>query len=117
MESFSSIEEIKGTLYKLGKKYNLKIKNLDYTDITLKARLTVNKETYIQVYFNMQKDKFLLALIQNNKRIYGFDKLENDCHEHPFENPEEHINTPCGEMSIEKFILKIKHYLQEKSSW
>ena len=115
MENFSSAEEIRQKLEEIAKKHGLKLRDIDATDVTLKARLIFGKSSYIQVYFNIKKNKFLLALIQNNQRIYGFDRLDENCHEHPFGNPKVHREVPCSEMDIEKFISKVKKFFKGNS--
>jgi hypothetical protein len=115
VENFSSTEEIRQKLEEIAKKYGLKLQDIDATDVTPKARLTSGKSSYVQVYFNIRKNKFLLALIQNNQRIYGFDRLDENCHEHPFDNPKVHREVPCSEMDIEKIFFKVKKLLKGNS--
>ena len=112
MENFSSVEEIRQKLEEIAKKHGLKLRDIDVTDVTLKARLIFGESSYIQVYFNIKKNKFLLALIQNNQRVYGFDRLDENCHEHPLDNPKSHREVPCSEMNLEKFIFRITKFLE-----
>ena len=45
------------------------------------------------------------ALIQNSKRIFGYDNLK-EWHYHPYENPSEHIL--CDKPSIGKIISDMR---------
>jgi len=115
MEEFSSIGQVVRKVMVLSQKYGLRISHQDTTLYTFKARLYINEDSYVQIYYNVRKNKFLLALVKNNNRVYGFDKLDEDCHEHPPENPREHLNRPCPEMNLEKFISKAIKLVKEQS--
>jgi len=115
VENFSSITEIILLLNELEQKFGFVIDALDFTGVTFKARLVIEKDVFIQVYFNIKREKFLLALIQDDRRVYGFDKLGEKCHEHPQKEPEKHVEKPCSEMTLEKFIFKAIQIVKEQS--
>ncbi len=106
MENFTSITEVSQKVKELSKKFDLYITYSDYTDVTHKARINFRNydRAYIQIYFNVKKDKFLLVLVKDKERIFGFDKLDNQCHEHPLDDQTSHKQTPCKGMDLEKFI-------------
>lgn len=60
----------------------------------LKGRVILNKNRFLQVYFNEVTETIAFALIENDLRIWGidFDKIRG-WHLHPLKNPECHINT------------------------
>ena len=102
MENFSSITEIILLLNELEQKFGFVIDALDFTGVTFKARFVIEKDVFIQVYFNI-------------KRVYGFDKLGEKCHEHPQKELEKHVEKPCSEMTLEKFIFKAIQIVKEQS--
>jgi hypothetical protein len=60
----------------------------------VKGRVSLQKNRFLQVYFNEITGTLAFALIEEDRRIWGidFDNLR-DWHFHPLENPEHHVNT------------------------
>lgn len=105
------IEKILTEIHEITSKYKLEIFYIDFTDITLLARIGLTSEVFIQIYINIKKQKTNLALIVSGIRIYGVDKEGGFYHEHPFSHPELHQETkPIG---IEEFVIKSLDYLKE----
>ncbi len=103
-KSFITTEQIK-------KEVNLEIKTRMLTILDeeinpdiYSVRVKISENCSIQPYFNTEKKKFLMAVIKGKARIYGFGRLDEDCHEHPVENPEKHIKKPCNEINLAKFL-------------
>jgi len=115
MENFVSPEQVAERVMEIARRFNLKVSSQDTTLHTYKARVEISRESFVQIYYNTRKNKFLLALVKHNKRLFGFDKLDEKCHEHPEKEPEKHIEKPCSEMNLEKFILKAIKLVKEQS--
>lgn len=98
------IEDIILTVQDVSERYGLKLLSIDFTDITLIARIGFSLTMFIQIYVNTKKDKLNMSLVVADERIYGIDKEGGFYHEHPFRNPSLHIET--GQISIEDFVIK-----------
>lgn len=95
--------EIKTSLKKHFKKY--KIEFLIKTPKSIKANIHLEGNLFIALRFNARNGRMDFALIQNNKRIFGYDNLKR-WHYYPYENPSEHII--CDKPSVDKIISDIK---------
>lgn len=82
-----------------------KIEFLLRTPKSLKANIYLTESQFIALRYNARNERIDIALIQGNKRIFGYDNLK-EWHYHPFENPDEHI--PCGKPSIDKIFSDIR---------
>ena len=105
------IEEITQTVQDVSERYGLKLLYIDFTDITLIARISVTFEIFMHIYANTKKDKLNLSLVVSEERIYGIDKEGGFYHEHPFRNPSHHIETK--QMDIEDFVIKSLEILKK----
>ena len=92
------------TIGNIADKYGLKLPALDSTDVTVMARIEIVPGIIIQAYRNIEKNKINLALISGNNRIYGIDSEGDLLHEHPVENPLDHVFLD-KRPDIEGFIL------------
>jgi len=86
---------------------------VDVTESTVKIKIYVQKDLYVQLYSNLSKVKLNLTLIHGNKRIYGEDSEGGIRHIHPFENPDEHTVTE-GVAAIVPFLAQVQLYLERK---
>jgi len=80
----------------------------------LKYKIWLNKEIYIQIYYNEVASTTAYALIWGNRRIFGidYDKIRG-WHEHPLENPDEH--RPCKQTKLTEFLEKVEKNLQKNT--
>ena len=69
------IEKALSEIDRLCKKFNLRVFLCDVTNITAIIRFGLEIDVFIQVYINVQKKKFNLALIVKDERLYGFDSV------------------------------------------
>jgi hypothetical protein len=76
-----------------------------------KARIAIESNIFIEVFFNAETHKYSFALIKNDERIYGIDNTRG-WHIHPFENSTSH--SPTEETTFSQFIQVIK---QTKDKW
>lgn len=75
---------------------------LDKTDATLKVRIYIERELYIQLYANAEKRKLNLALVHHNQRIYGEDS-------EGFDDPDKHVPI-VEQIPLEAFLAKVQQY-------
>jgi len=80
----------------------------DYTIVRLthlSLRISIDKETFVDVYFNEETQRTDYALIHKGERVYGMDNLKG-WHYHPFRAVEQHL--PCPEPSVQEVFEKMK---------
>ncbi len=84
---------------------------------TVKVRLTVSENLYIDLYFNQRYGTTNYALILENERIYGRDCYDGKWHLHPYEDPSKHVASENGKgsLSIEDFVNEVEEILTKLS--
>ena len=90
-------------------RYGLRILYLDFTDVTVLARIGLSDEVFVQLYVNVRKQKKSFALIVAGDRVYGIDNEAGNYHEHPFDDPSSHIG--AEEITFDTFVGNSLHYL------
>jgi hypothetical protein len=88
-----------------------RIESQERRGVVCEARVHIDEETFIEVYFNAITGKKSFALISNGKRITGYDNYKF-WHFHPPGAPSEHI--PCDEPPVNSVILRFKDILDKK---
>lgn len=63
---------------------------------TLKARIFIKPELFLQIYRNDRFETTNFVLILGRNRIYGRDEIAGAWHRHPVDNPEAHDETEEG---------------------
>ena len=88
---------------------------VDVTDVSVKYRLIIEKDFYIQIYINIRNGTTGFVLILHGQRIYGRDSEDWKWHQHPFENPDTHDFSPEGsrKVSLEEFLWEVQDILEE----
>ena len=84
---------------------------VDITQATVKIKIYVRQDTYVQVYANILKNKLNLAFVQGAERIYGEDSEGGILHVHPFNDPVGHFICETA-ISIEAFLSKVQESLE-----
>lgn len=74
-------------------------------DTVLKARIEIDEETFIDIYFNALTGKKSYALISRADRVMGYDNYRF-WHYHPPDRPGDHI--PCEEPEIRGVLKEMK---------
>jgi hypothetical protein len=69
------------------------------------VNVILKKGVFIAVRYNARNGRKDFALIEDDKRVFGYDNLKN-WHHHPFHCPESHIK--CEEPSIKKAFMEIQ---------
>ncbi len=103
METF--LKNLKKSLKKNFPGY--RIEYLIRTFQSLKANIHLEENYFISIRYNARNERIDVALISNNRRIFGYDNLKK-WHFHPYENPPTHV--PCQIPSIDKILSDTKKY-------
>lgn len=79
------------------------------------ARLYLSPSLFVQVYRNDRFDTTNLALIHNNRRIFGRDELRNGWHRHPSHDPAVHDVSTEGrrDVTLVEFLDEAEAVLSE----
>lgn len=86
------------------------------TICTIKMRLYATEGCFIQIYYNIQKNRTNYVVILGGKRIYGRDCYKGVWHRHPEENPEGHDFSSEGsrKVTLEEFLFETQEILLKK---
>jgi len=88
-------------------------KTLVLTKNTVKVRLIIRENLYIDLYFNQRYGTTNYALILDDDRIYGRDCYDGNWHLHPYDDPSKHDTSEEGKkiLSIERFVDEVEEIL------
>ena len=83
------------------------------TPNTLKVRLSITDECFVQVYFNQPKGWSSYTLVLRNALIYGRDNDGYGWHRHPYEKPQSHDFSAEGTqpVTLREFLEEIQQIL------
>jgi len=70
------------------------------------ARIGIDEETFVEIYFNALTGKQSYALISCDQRVMGYDNYKF-WHCHPFGQPQKHI--PCEEPTLEEVLAEMRN--------
>ncbi len=89
---------------------------VDKTAHTIKIRLTITAECFVQVYVNVQKSIISYTLVFNRSRIFGRDCDGGNWHRHPAAAPEQHDFSAEGRrpVSLDEFLKETQQVLQDR---
>ncbi|MGA9348164.1 MAG: hypothetical protein WBW48_05075 [Anaerolineae bacterium] len=87
-----------------------KVESTERRTAILQVRVTIDEETFADVYFNALTGKKSYALVFHGQRVMGYDNYRF-WHYHPFDDPEAHI--PCEEPSTEDVIAEMKRVVDQ----
>jgi len=89
---------------------------VDKTEFTVKLRLHVDTECFVQVYANTQKQLTSYVLMFNRARILGRDCEGGLWHWHPPGALDQHDFSPEGQraVSLDEFLRETQQVLQDK---
>ena len=95
--------------------YIRRLEVLEQTSSLIKARLIISVDVFIQVYRNDRFDSTNLALVHNQRRIYGRDQLGGSWHRHTLADPELHDRSRLGrhEVLLDEFLNEVEAVLAE----
>lgn len=89
---------------------------IDKTDFTIKLRLSIDVECFVQVYVNTSKQLTSYTLVLNRSRILGRDCEGGQWHRHPAGAPDMHDFSPEGQrpVSLDEFLREVQQILQDQ---
>lgn len=86
---------------------------VDKTEHTIKLRLYVTAECFVQVYINTQKQISSYTLVFNRMRIFGRDCDGGVWHRHPADAPDQHDFSVEGQrpVTLDEFLKETQQVL------
>ncbi len=72
------------------------------------VRIIIASSIFVDVYANIENNRYDFSLIKDNQRIFGYDNLER-WHYHPLNKQNEHI--VIAEPSLKKIFNKITNVI------
>ncbi|HMT21018.1 MAG TPA: hypothetical protein PKE20_07210 [Promineifilum sp.] len=72
----------------------------EQTSSLIKTRLIISPDIFVQIYRNDRFDSTNLALIHNQRRIYGRDHLGSSWHRHITSDPSAHDRSIPGRIAV-----------------
>jgi len=93
-----------------------RVATVDKTDFTVKLRLYIDVECFIQVYVNTTKQLSSYTLVLNRTRIFGRDREGGQWHRHPANAPEQHDFSTEGQraVTLDEFLQEAQQVLQDR---
>jgi len=86
--------------------------NLTIEGPILKARLLVEEDIFISVFFNSITKTTSYTVVKNNERIFGIDKdTIRNWHTHNFDQPEKH--DPYKPTRFKEFLVEVSKNLEK----
>jgi hypothetical protein len=86
---------------------------IDETYYSVKYRLHITQELFVQLYFNERSGTVGMVLVHHRQRIYGRDCEANRWHRHPANDPSLHDTSPEGarSVSVKEFLAEVQDIL------
>lgn len=93
-----------------------KLVRLDETEHTVKYRLIIEEDLFVQIYSNVKNETAGYVLVNKGQRIYGRDAIEGKWHRHTFEDPLGHDFSTEGtkKISLKEFLIKVQEILDRE---
>jgi len=85
---------------------------LNETDNTIKIKLSISKNCFVQVYVSLKKNLKNYVVVLDNQRIFGQDCYGGRWHKHPWEDPSKHIMGK--EISLRDFLYEVNDGIRAK---
>ncbi len=95
------------------RKWIIGYRTLVLTKNTVKVRLSIRENLYIDLYFNQQYGTTNYTLILDDERIYGRDCYDGKWHLHPYKDPAKHDTSEKGKkaLTIEELVDEVEGIL------
>lgn len=89
------------------------IATLNKTAHTIKLRLYIDSDCFVQVYANVHKNLLSYTLVLHQSRVYGRDNDGAGWHRHPYSAPETHDFGREGvqPVSLMQFLDEVQQFL------
>lgn len=93
----------------VGFPYIVRVEMVLRTPHTLKMRLHIMPDCFVQVYHNTQKNLVSYALVMGGMRIYGRNRDGRTWHRHPVEDPDSHDFSEEGQrpIDLDGFLMEV----------
>ena len=90
-----------------------RVVKVDETYYSVKYRLHVAPDLFVQLYFNERSGTVGLVLVHHRQRIYGRDCEAGRWHRHPVDDPDMHDTSPEGArtVKVEEFLAEVQDIL------
>ena len=72
-------------------------------------RLVIKDALFIDIYFNALNGRFDFTLINNSRRIFGYDNLKS-WHFHPYKNPDAHVE--CDRPTLRQIMRETSSVIE-----
>jgi hypothetical protein len=87
------------------------------TTNTLSLRLIIRPALFVHAFLSERSGALYFALVQNDERIFGIDRVKGKWHLHPNKSPETHQDFAEGlePKPLLKFLARVEELLYEHS--
>ncbi|MBI5652645.1 MAG: hypothetical protein HZC40_19705 [Chloroflexi bacterium] len=87
------------------------------TTNTLSLRLIIRPALFVHVFLSERSGALYFALVKNDERIFGIDRVNGKWHLHPNKSPKVHQDLVEGlePKPLLKFLARVEELLQEYS--
>jgi hypothetical protein len=77
------------------------VEQVSRTLVVIKLRVELNRNRFIDVFFNSRNGRTDLAVVEGGQRVFGYDNL-GGWHRHPFDSPED--REVCMPPDLDDFV-------------
>ncbi|GAX61213.1 integrase [Candidatus Scalindua japonica] len=107
---YANIDDFVEDLNKLKKEYlpNSELETVYKRTDKVSIRITISSSIFIDVYANIENNRYDLSLIKDNQRVFGYDNLES-WHYHPLNKQDDHIE--IDEPSFNKIFNELTNLI------
>jgi len=113
-----TVDAFERQVYHLAAKFSFikTIITVDKTTNTIKLRLHIAPDCFVQVYTNTRKRLLSYVLVLHRNRAYGRDCDGGAWHRHPYGHPDDHDFSPEGTKSValDEFLAEVQDILREE---
>jgi hypothetical protein len=91
------------------------VRVIERTESAASLRLYIRSDLFIQAFAGELSDSLYFALIGDNQRIFGIDRIDEKWHLHPYKSTHEHIplSEPLEPKPLLKFLSRVEKLLLE----
>ncbi len=93
------------------------VEETERTVNTLSLRLVIRPSLFVHVFMSERSGALYFALVRNDQRIFGVDRVKGKWHLHPYESRDEHQDLLEGldPKPLMKFLARVEDLLSEHS--
>ena len=86
---------------------------VDETRYSVKYRLHIDADLFVQLYFNERSGTVGMTLIDRGQRLYGRDRYAGQWHRHSVVSPHNHDDSPEGRkiVNVREFLAEVQNIL------